>query len=192
MVVSRDDAQTLINTFESTGDFRPRKTVEADISRIQPLPVVVVRNRSGQILRLVRKEKDTTNKLHKKIALWAGGHVRQDDGPDRRNSIIAGAARELQEELKIQANQDRLSLLGAVYVPATGSTEKHMAIVYEWRADTDQVEVTLCNGEFMERQGTSLQGNFLAAEQIAADTDGLEDWSKEILNSFFLPQPVPA
>jgi predicted NUDIX family phosphoesterase len=146
---------------------------------------VVVRDRSGRVLQLVRKEREQTNKLHKKITVWAGGHVRREDGPRGKNSIITGARRELQEELRIQANPDKLILLGAVYVPIDGSTKKHMAFVYEWRADTDDVEIALCNGEFMERHGASLQGAFLPAEQIAQELD-LEDWSREILTNLLL------
>jgi predicted NUDIX family phosphoesterase len=185
LIATSGDAQTLIDTFEKKGDFQPRKRVEADTTRIQPLPIVVVRDRSGRVLQLVRKEREQTNKLHKKITVWAGGHVRREDGPRGKNSIITGARRELQEELRIQANPDKLTLLGAVYVPLNGSTKKHMAFVYEWRADTDDVEVALCNGEFMERQGASLQGVFLPAEQIAQEPD-LEDWSREILTNLLL------
>jgi predicted NUDIX family phosphoesterase len=194
IVATREEAQRLIDTFESKGDFQPRKKVEEDTNRIQPLPVVVVRNRSGHILRLVRKEKEPANKLHKKITIWAGGHVRREDGPQGRSSIITGARRELQEELRIQANPDKLSLLGAVYVPTIGSTKKHMAFVYEWRADSDDVEIALCNAEFMERHGTSLQGTFLSPEKISEEKEELEDWSKEILTNLLLPATgrVPA
>jgi predicted NUDIX family phosphoesterase len=186
IVAPSADAQRLIDTFESRGDFQPRKRVENNADRIQPLPIVVVRNRSGHVLRLVRKENEPSNKLHKRITVWAGGHVREEDGPDRKCSIISGARRELREELRIQANPDKLSLLGAVYVPTNGSTKKHMAFVYEWRADSDDVEVALCNAEFMERQGTSLQGVFLSPERMSEEKEELEDWSKEILAKLLL------
>ncbi len=191
LIATSGDAQTLIDTFENKGDFQPRKRVEADATRIQPLPIVVVRDRSGRVLQLVRKEREQNNKLHKKITVWAGGHVRREDGPRGKNSIITGARRELQEELRIHANPDKLTLLGAVYVPLDGSTKKHMAFVYEWRADTDDVEVALCNGEFMERHGASLQGAFLPAEKIAQEDD-LEDWSREILTNLLLAKPASA
>ena len=183
LVAAASHAQKLIETFERKGSFLPRKKVEADLSRIQPLPVVVVRNRTGHILRLVRKEREEVNKLHKKITVWAGGHVRREDG-----SIKMGARRELQEELRIYAIPERLSLLGAVYIPSNGSTKKHMAIVYEWRAESDDVEVALCNAEFMEKQGTSLQGTFLSAERIVEEDD-LEEWSREILQALLLKKP---
>lgn len=185
LVAAAGPAQKLIETFEHKGSFLPRKKVEADLNRIQPLPVVVVRNRTGDILRLVRKEREEINKLHKKITVWAGGHVRREDG-----SIKMGARRELQEELRIYAIPERLSLLGAVYIPSDGSTKKHMAIVYEWRAERDDVEVALCNAEFMEKQGTSLQGTFLPAEKIAEEDD-LEEWSREILQALLIKKSHP-
>jgi predicted NUDIX family phosphoesterase len=191
-VASASEASQLIAKFETQGDFLPRKRVEADLSRVQPLPIVVVRNRSGHILRLVRKEREPSNKLHKKITIWAGGHVRREDGPKGTGSIVGAAIRELHEELRIYAQTDRLILLGAVYVPSSGSTKKHMAFVYEWKATTDDVQVALCNGEFMERTGTSLQGTFLSPEKIIEESQELEEWSHEILNNLLLVKPQGA
>jgi predicted NUDIX family phosphoesterase len=150
------------------------------------LTVVVVRNRSGHILRLIRKEREPTNQLHKKITVWAEGHVRKADSQIGIGAITNGAIRELQEELRIYTTPNHLVLLGAVYVPFTPRTKKHMAFVYEWRADTDDVEIALCNAEFEEKAGTSLSGAFLPPEEIVAEKDELEDWSKEILGNLIL------
>jgi predicted NUDIX family phosphoesterase len=135
---------------------------------------------------LIRKEREATNQLHKRITVWAGGHVRREDGRTGIGSITNSAIRELQEELRIYATLNSLTLLGAVYLSSGISTKKHIAFVYEWRADTDDVEIALCNAEFMEKSGTSLQGMFLPPETIAAETSELEDWSKEILGSLIL------
>jgi predicted NUDIX family phosphoesterase len=89
IVAERQEASELLEKFESVGSFRPRTQVEEDAAHIQPLPVVVVRNKSGHVLRLIRKEKDASNKLDRKIVLWAGGHVRREDGPDRTGAINA-------------------------------------------------------------------------------------------------------
>ena len=186
LVLEHKQAKRWVKRFEELGDFRPRKRVEADITRIQPLPVVVVRNKSGKVLRLVRKEREARNRLHKKVTVWAGGHVRREDGRDG-HAIETGAIRELQEELRIYATPEKLKLLGAVYAAVPGSTEKHMAFVYEWRAEGDDIEIALCNGEFIEKQGTSLQGAFLSAEKIMEESDGLEEWSKTILKDLILP-----
>jgi predicted NUDIX family phosphoesterase len=187
VVLRQDDAREMIEKFEAVGNFSPRKKVEADLNRLQPLPIVVVRNKSGDILRLIRRERDRNNVLDSTITVWAGGHVRREDGPSGTGSIMAGAMRELEEELRIYANS--LELIGAVYIPKEGSTKKHVAFVYEWRAVTDDVEVALCNSEFIEKAGTSLSGNFLPPEEIVQEQK-LEDWSREILNNLFLEKPA--
>jgi predicted NUDIX family phosphoesterase len=146
---------------------------------------VVVRNSSGQVLRLVRKEDDSSSNLHKKITVWAGGHVRKEDSPNGQGAICAGAIRELEEELRLYATCEQLRLLGAVYLNIEPNTNKHVAFVYEWKAQMDVVEVALCNSEFVEKGGTSLQGVFMPPEQIAAETN-LEAWSVEILNSLVI------
>jgi predicted NUDIX family phosphoesterase len=184
-VGSQAEAANMIALFEENGVFAPRHRVEADLSRIQPLPVVVVRNSSGQVLRLVRKEDDSSSNLHKKITVWAGGHVRKEDSPNGQGAICAGAIRELEEELRLYATCEQLRLLGAVYLNIEPNTNKHVAFVYEWKAQMDVVEVALCNSEFVEKGGTSLQGVFMPPEQIAAETN-LEAWSVEILNSLVI------
>jgi predicted NUDIX family phosphoesterase len=180
----------IVQKFEKVGDFRPRRRVESDVTRIQPLPVVVVRNRSGHILQLVRKERDPKNKLHKKVAVWAGGHVRREDGHNG-SSITRGAIRELQEELRLYVEPEALELIGAVYVSVGEITKKHLAIVYEWRALTDDVEVTLAKSEFYEKGGASLTGVFRSPEQISAQEEGLEAWSVAILTNL-LQNPASA
>jgi predicted NUDIX family phosphoesterase len=84
----------------TSGEYRPRTEVEADTTRVQALPVVVIRNRSGEILRLRRKEKTGKNPLQQKIVIWAGGHVRKEYSANG-NSLIQCAIRELQEELRL-------------------------------------------------------------------------------------------
>lgn len=186
LVADIASATQLIEQFESTGDFQPRRRVERNNDRIQPLPIVIVRNRSGDVLRLVRKERKADSNLHKKITVWAGGHVRREDGPNRKGSICAGALRELAEELRIYIMREQLKLLGAVYVASGASTRKHMAFVFEWRAETDDVEVALCNAEFIEKSGNALSGTFLPLKDIAGEVEKgeiSEPWSVEILRS---------
>jgi predicted NUDIX family phosphoesterase len=147
-VTSAAEAAEMIARFEEKGIFAPRRNVEADLTRIQPLPVVVVRNNS-------------------------------------KGAISAGAIRELEEELRLFATSDQLHLLGAIYLNLEPTSKKHVAFVYEWRAQMDVVEVALCNSEFVEKGGTSLQGAFMPPEQIAAESN-LEAWSAEILSSLLI------
>ncbi len=97
--VSAATAQILMERFQADGEYSPRELVESNLSRVQALPIVVVRNKNGEILRLRRKEK-TANSLHKRIVIWAGGHVRSEDS-ESGAPIIHCAAREVEEELRL-------------------------------------------------------------------------------------------
>ncbi|MDI6795083.1 MAG: hypothetical protein QME81_19820, partial [bacterium] len=58
------EASILSKLFVESGELRPRKEVEENRDLLQALPVVVVRNRSGEVLRLRRREKSENNPLH--------------------------------------------------------------------------------------------------------------------------------
>lgn len=176
-------ASQLLDAFSQRGRYLPRSDVEADTSSVQALPVVIVRNRSGDVLRLRRRERSVGNPLHEKIVIWAGGHVRSEDGTNGK-AIIRGALRELQEELRLKVEPDELKLLGAVYADRGNGTSKHVAIVFEWRAETDDVAVTLSSAEFFERRGSSLSGTFVAPQALVDEVKTgkiVEPWSSEII-----------
>ena len=177
------DALLVSEAFNKSGTFRPRGEVEEDESLLQALPVVVVRNKSGDVLRLRRREKSEQKKLHEEIVVWAGGHVRKEDSKDG-DALVQCALRELQEELRLNLEAKDLSLLGAVYADIGDSTSKHVAIVYGWTAETDDVTVALSSAEFFERRGTSLSGKFVKLDELAKDVDENklgEIWSAEII-----------
>ena len=97
---------------------------------------------------------------------------------------FSAPVRELQEELRLGVESKDLCLLGAVRALSAGRTRRHVALVYEWRAATDDVAVALSSAEFFERRGTSLSGSFVAVDQLAADVDAgevSEAWSLEIV-----------
>ena len=176
-------AQSLLDLYGHSGEFQRRDVVEANEAVVQALPVVIVRNQSGHVLRLKRKERQPDNPLHEQLVIWAGGHVRREDGTNGR-AVLHGAVRELQEELRLSVEPGDLRLLGAVRSLAGGPTQRHVALVYEWRAATDDVTVALSNAEFFERRGTSLSGSFVPVEVLAQDIDSgrvLEPWSTEIV-----------
>ena len=183
--ISADRAnQFLRNSDES--DFRDRDQVEADKSRVQALPIVVVRNADGDVLRLRRREKTSDNALHDKVVLWAGGHVRREDTVNG-DPLIHCAVRELEEELRLQIRPSALVPIGAVYFDNGGSTSKHVAIAYEWRSSTNDVAVVLSRSEFIERRGTSLSGRFASVDKLVDDVEAkrlTEPWSVELVREY--------
>ena len=113
------------------------------------------------------------------------------EGEDDCNgdSIRQCAVRELQEELRLSVEATELKLLGAVWIRAgdrtagPDRTRRHVAVVFEWRAQADDVAIALSATEFFERRGTSLSGTFVSVDDLAADIDKgqvSESWSVEI------------
>ena len=150
--------------------------------------MVVIRNKSGDVLRLRRKERYDDNPLHEKLVIWAGGHVRKEDQING-DCLIQCALREVQEELRLSIDAHELSLQGAIYSELGERSAQHVAIVYEWKAATDDIAVVLSSAEFFERRGTSLSGSFVPLKDLALDVDKekekerkvTEEWSVEIV-----------
>ena len=181
-VLAASDVPALIHAFGEHGQFAIRDTVEADADRVQALPVVVIRNKVGQVLQLKRKEKDVKNALHEKIVIWAGGHVRKEDSANGR-TLVQCAVRELQEELRLRVEPEQLQLIGAVYDQQSLGVSKHVAIVYEWHATSDDVNVVLNATEFFERRGASQSGKFIGMHDLLKCVDleqVVESWSVKI------------
>jgi predicted NUDIX family phosphoesterase len=185
--IPSEDAAALAARFLKAGKYGPRDEVEKDKGRIQALPVVVIRNKSGDVLCLKRKERSQENPLNEKIVVWAGGHVRKEDQLNGE-TLVQCALREIREELRLSLDSEELELMGAVYSELGGErTQKHVGIVYEWRAKTDDVSVVLSRAEFFERRGTSQSGTFLPLKEVAQSVDNgkmAEEWSVEIVRGF--------
>lgn len=180
--IARDRTERFLHGSDQS-DFRIRDQVEDDRSRVQALPIVVIRNADGDVLRLRRRERSSDNPLHDKVVLWAGGHVRREDA-DNGDPLIRCAARELEEELRLQIRLSDLVPIGAVYFDNGGSTSKHVAIAYEWRSVTNDVSVVLSRSEFFERRGTSLSGSFAGVDKLVDDVQTKrlkEPWSVELI-----------
>lgn len=179
------DAKNLVEFFCTHGEYPPRSEVERDTRRVQALPIVIVKNKKGEVLRLRRKEKQEGRPLDKKIVIWAGGHVRKEDQEDG-SPILHCAVRELEEELRLSVEPKSLVLKGAIHSKVDEGTSKHIALVYEWKAQTDDVEVALSNAEFYERTGNALSGTFISWDEILSEHDKgelTEEWSSQIVKN---------
>ncbi|MBI3830912.1 MAG: NUDIX domain-containing protein [Planctomycetes bacterium] len=184
--LSNVEGGNLVRAF-SKGKFFARKKAEAKKDLVQAIPVVLVRDKSGRLLCLRRRER-VENKLNEKLVIWAGGHVRREDGSNG-SAVIQCALRELKEELRLNIEPEKLNFLGAVYADVGNKTSQHVALVFEWRADRDDVNITLSTVEFIERRGTSVSGRFFDPTELPSElTDPAkgEIWSREIINRLLI------
>jgi predicted NUDIX family phosphoesterase len=186
-----ENAKCIEKMFCDEGKYSARDEVEKQSKWVQALPIVVVRNKSGEVLQLRRREKSDENPLHEKLVIWAGGHVRSEDSLNG-NPLLHSALRELHEELRLDIDEGNLTLLGAIYVNNGERTCQHLAIVFEWKAETDDVAVSLSASEFFERRGTSLSGKFVKIDDLIKAIDSkkmTEPWSVEIVKQL-LPDTI--
>jgi predicted NUDIX family phosphoesterase len=183
----KGEVETLIQLFLREGTYLPREEVERDPELVQALPIVVIRNKSGYVLRLRRRERDKQNYLHEKLVVWAGGHVREEDATNG-DPVVTTAVRELNEELRLRVQKEDLAPIGIGYFLNYGErTAKHVAIAYEWIAKTDDVAVVLSTAEFFERTGSSLSGKFVPASELEKEaTDRMEPWSRALIERHVL------
>jgi hypothetical protein len=123
------ETAALIGLFVKSGNFKPREEVEADNTLVQALSVVVVRDKSGRVLRLRRKERTGQNLPNEKIVIWTGGPVRKEDqtGGD---PVLQCALREIQDGLRLGLEPHELKLRGAVCSGRGVGETQRAAIVY--------------------------------------------------------------
>jgi predicted NUDIX family phosphoesterase len=181
--ITAAEAEKLTHFFGKQSLFRPREEAEKNGELVQALPIVVIRNKTGDVLRLRRKERDGENPLHEKIVIWAGGHARKEDKANGE-TLVQCAIRELQEELRLSLEADELQLRGAIYFDLNPKSARHVAVLYEWKAQADDVAMVLSTAEFFERRGTALSGTFVSLKSLIADVESEkidEPWSVEIV-----------
>ena len=190
-------AQELELRFTNAAYFQERESVESDKNLVQALPVAIVRDSKGRVLRLRRKEKESSNTLNDKYVIWAGGHVNKEDAVSG-NPIKYGLIRELDEELRLKVLVEDLRLVGAVYAPnASKKGSQHVALVYEWIAPSEDVAIVINAEECVERRGNSQSGRFADVSEILDDIRlsasapkrnfNSESWSVAILVNHLAP-----
>ena len=177
-------AEAIADLFLKNGSFLPRAEAESSAANLQAIPAVVIRTQDGRVLRLRRREKLSDNPLHERHVIWAGGHVRKEDATNG-SSLLHGATREVDEELQLTIEPRSLEFLGAIFTDLGGSSSKHVGIVYQWTAPSDDVDIVLSGNEFFERRGESLRGQFAEVTDLMAEVSKastlLEPWSQLIV-----------
>ncbi|MFN8520645.1 MAG: hypothetical protein U0667_14920 [Chloroflexota bacterium] len=164
--VRSEGSAEVLAAFDALGEHRVRAEVEDDPSFQQLIPYVVVRNgESVFLMRRLRAGGDT--RLHDRRSIGVGGHVGEGDG-----GLEGGLAREWAEELVADWTPD-FRLLGLLNDDSDPVGAVHLGVVYTVEADGRPVAV---------RETHKLEGHFAAIEDVDALGDGLETWSRLVLD----------
>ena len=170
-----------VETVRREKQFLPRSQAEQNANYLQPIPCAVLRY-DDKIL--VLKRKKPGHPLHDTFAVWAGGHVvQQDDGPD---ILINALNREITEELFIKEAYALDTIpVGLIRTDEDARASRHIAVLYEITLRSQDVALALNQKEFRATRGSSMSGRLVDIKQIAELYDEMGDWSKFIVDYYW-------
>lgn len=168
--------------------FDNRDKVESN-DFIQPIVIAVITNKQRDKVLVVKKSPKRTSSdspESEKLLLYIGGHIRiEDNKGDGLITIIEKALhREIQEEIgesiSIKNNDPFL-----IYTPDTPRSKKHLAICYIIEMDLEEKKFKLTSDEFIMKTGTTKSGHVLTINELLADNNKYESWSRIIFKEIF-------
>lgn len=154
------------------GRFLPRDRAERDEAWKQIVPYGVVR--AGRRLFLFRRGRAGKEAgLRGRWSIGLGGHVNPGDGERIGEEMLERALlRELGEEVGLDAPVPEL--WGVLNDDADPVGRRHFGFVYQ---------VRVSSGTSVLRERTKVWGRFLPLEEVRLYAEGMESWSRWILDS---------
>lgn len=147
------------------GAYLERTVAEADPSRKQLIPYVVVRD-AERVFLMHRTAAGGDVRLHGRASIGVGGHLNPvDHGED---ALMAGLRREWSEELDA-AWEPEFRLVGLLNDDTNPVGAVHLGVVFEVMADGRPLAV---------RERHKLTGRFADVGELAAAWGRLETWSR--------------
>lgn len=148
-----------------------RTTCETDPSFLQLIPYVMVR-RGDEVYSYVRGGSGGESRLHGEMSVGLGGHV--DSAPSNvslKDHLLNEAARELEEEVGLIVDLERLHVVGVLVDATTPVQEVHLGVLCVYDMNKDEVLGT-------EEEDVVVLGSFKSLEVIGSHFPRLENWSK--------------
>lgn len=170
--------------------YKERDLVEKSLEYIQPLPIVVITNKSRDKVLVVKKSNKKTSKdspERNKVLLYLGGHIRQEDSKEtNQKTITKSLRREIKEEIGESINVENIEPF-LIYTPTYSSkSKKHLAICYVVEMDFLGRKFKLTSDEHIMKAGKTISGHTMGLERlIQEEGKNLESWSIEILKKVF-------
>jgi predicted NUDIX family phosphoesterase len=155
-----------LTELSSQSFFTLRSEAEGNPSLRQLVPYVVLL-RESEVFAVTRAQKQSESRLHHKLSIGIGGHLTEP-------SVIAGARRELNEELDLdRAVILQLVFLGFINDLSTAVSRDHLGCLY----------VCAITGEAVVREADKMWGKFRSLAYLEEHTGSLESWSQIALTA---------
>jgi len=161
--------------------YRPRAEVEQDPGFKQLIPYVIFRHTDSDgrqtVFRYTRGTGQGEGRLHSKQSVGIGGHISTlyagADGSG--NPYTEGMRREVEEEVIVDTPYTS-RCVGMINDDETEVGSVHLGVVH--LADVERPAVR-------PRESEILESRFVPIEDMLADLDGFETWSKICLEALF-------
>ncbi len=159
--------------------FRPRSEMETDPSFKQLIPYVIFRhtNEDGtvRIFQYTRGKGVGEQRLKSKKSVGVGGHISADDTDGADDPYLEGMRRELEEEVKIEAEYTQ-QCVGMINDDENEVGRVHLGVVHIF----DVKEPKVCSNE-----SELIESGFFPVSEMLADLSGFETWSSICLEALF-------
>lgn len=171
-------------------NYLERDLVENSLEYIQPLPVVVITNKTRDKVLVVKKNNKKVSKdspERNKVLLYLGGHIRQEDSKESiQKTITKSLRREIKEEIGESINVENVEPF-LIYTPTYSvKSKQHLAICYVVEMDFIGRKFKLTSDEHIMKTGKTISGHTMSISRIIQDEGkNLESWSIEILKKVF-------
>lgn len=131
-----------IRLFSAPTHLVDRDVCETDESLLQLIPYIVLRDTRGRVACYERGAAGGEDRLHGKLSIGLGGHVdRAPQGSESLHALlVAEAARELKEEVGLDADVGGITFMDMLYTGADGGAvdRVHLGLLGEHRMSDDE------------------------------------------------------
>lgn len=162
----------------SNTQYLPRDEMEQDPSFKQLIPYCIFQHTDDtgaiHVFQYTRGKGAGESRLHSKKSVGIGGHISTLDSDDV-SPYNEGMRRELEEEITINCGFTQ-QLVGLINDDENEVGKVHLGVVHIFNTESREVE---------SRETEIAQSGFLPIDQILADLDSYETWSKICLSHLF-------
>ncbi len=159
--------------------FLPRNEVEEDPGFKQLIPYVLFthtdENGRLSIFQYTRGRGQGEGRLHSKRSVGIGGHISSDDVDGSADPFQEGMRRELDEEVRIETSYES-RCVGMINDDETEVGRVHLGMVYRFEVERPEV---------FARETEIAESGFQPVDELLADLDRFESWSKITLEALF-------
>ena len=155
--------------------FMERGVSETNYDYKQIIPYTVVKHKDAYLL-LRRLNKQGEKRLHGMLSIGVGGHINENERRGGESMLIAGALRELNEEVRVSYVQNPV-FMGFLNDNGADVGRVHLGLVYLLTAD---------NAAFTINETDKMEGGWAAADELADKLPAMEGWSRILIESGFI------